>query len=72
MCVICDGLSQDEALFDLDFAIARHGWALQIVEPGSNDPGWTYTIGLTDFDHPELVMVGSASDAGVALDVAPP
>jgi hypothetical protein len=68
MCVICDGLSQDEALFDLDFTIARHGWALQIVEPGPGDPGWTYTIGLTDFGHPELVMVGLASDAGAVLN----
>jgi hypothetical protein len=67
MCVICDGLSRDEAMFDFEALIARYGWALQIVEPGPG-LGWVYTVGLTDFDHPELVMVGGAGDAGAVLN----
>ena len=68
MCVICDGLSRDEAAFDLDFTIARHGWALSGVEPLPPDLGWLYTIGLTAFDHPELVMVSVSTRAGGVLN----
>jgi hypothetical protein len=68
MCVICDGLSRDEALFDLEATIACHGWALSGVEPRPPVVGWLYTIGLTAFDHPELVMISASSRAGDVLN----
>jgi hypothetical protein len=59
MCVICDGATPDEFLFDLHGKIERYGWTCVAVEAGHDNPSWAYTIGLSDrFDHPELVMVG--------------
>lgn len=59
MCVICDGATEDEYLFDIHGKIERKGWTCVAVEAGHDNPGWAYTIGLVDhFDHPELVVVG--------------
>lgn len=59
MCVICDGATEDELLFDLHGKIERYGWTGVAVEAGHDNPGWAYTIGLSDhFEHPELVVVG--------------
>jgi len=56
MCVMCDGMSYEDALQDLIDRKEKWGWALQGVEAR---PPWTYTIGLLErFDHPELVMTG--------------
>jgi uncharacterized protein DUF4262 len=68
MCVICDGLSRDEFLFNLDAKIARLGWTIVVVEPTPPSPGWVYTIGLTARGHPELVMVGSPVEAAAVLN----
>jgi hypothetical protein len=59
MCVICNGATHDELLFDLHGRIERDGWTAMHVEAGHDNPSWSYTIGLTEsFDHPELVVVG--------------
>ena len=59
MCILCDGATHDEALFDLHGRVLRHGWALQGVESGTGTPGWIYTVGLSPrFGHAELVVVG--------------
>jgi hypothetical protein len=58
MCIICDGASPDEAMFDLEYRITRFGWAVQWIEAGEGRPGWAYTIGLAArFLHRELVVV---------------
>lgn len=38
--------------------IAEHGWMIQGVGGGPDSPTFSYTIGLTEFGHPELLMVG--------------
>ncbi|GAA4541305.1 DUF4262 domain-containing protein [Pseudonocardia xishanensis] len=45
--------------------IRRHGWALQAVLGGEEGPPFVHTIGLTGFDHPELIVfaVGQATAA---------
>jgi hypothetical protein len=41
--------------------IERHGWHVVIVPPEDDAPGWAHSIGLTErFDHPELLVFGSA------------
>lgn len=55
-------------MFDLEFVIARHGWAISGVEPRPPHIGWLYTIGLTAFDHPELVMVSGSPRAANVLN----
>jgi hypothetical protein len=59
MCIMCEGASRDEVLFDIHGAIERHGFFMQGVEADLLHPGWTYTIGLSDgYGHPEFVVMG--------------
>lgn len=49
----------EEILARLDAAIREHGWAVQSVLPGPDNPSFSYTLGLTEsFGHAELIMVG--------------
>ena len=53
--------------------ITEHGWAVQYVFPTREDPvqPYAYTVGLTSFGRPELVVVGLPTDvAGVVLNRA--
>ena len=70
MCIMCEGASRDEVLFDIHGAIELHGFFMQGVEPDPPHPGWAYTIGLSDgFGHPEFVVVGqSMNEAAHILD----
>ncbi len=44
--------------------IAKHGWAVQHVGPGEEgEAPFSYTIGLTAVDHPELVMTAMPFEA---------
>ena len=45
--------------------IRRHGWALQAVLGDEEGPPFLYTVGLTGFAHPELIVfaVGQATAA---------
>ncbi|WP_170226461.1 DUF4262 domain-containing protein [Rudaeicoccus suwonensis] len=45
-------------LRDLLDLIDRYGWAVRHVAAGDGRPPFSYTIGLTALDHPEMVMVG--------------
>lgn len=49
--------------------IEEHGWMLQGVAPvvGQEGHPFTYTVGLTEMDHPEILMMGYQS-AGVILN----
>lgn len=40
--------------------IEKHGWFLQGVFPRAGEwgPVFVYTIGLTEFDHPEIIVFG--------------
>ena len=44
--------------------IARQGWAVQYVFPTREDPvqPFAYTVGLTSFGRPELIVVGLPPD----------
>jgi hypothetical protein len=59
MCVVCDGLTREEALQGLHGTVQRYGWAIQYVEGEGPDIAWAYTIGLmARYGHPELALVG--------------
>ncbi|MCD9624241.1 DUF4262 domain-containing protein [Rhabdothermincola salaria] len=69
MCIMCEGASHDDVLFNLHGHVLRHGWVLQAVwgEPPDR-PGFVYSIGLSaGFDHPELVVVGYDTRVGGAV-----
>lgn len=60
MCWQCDNPGATTAEY-LDFVrglIDRHGWAVQGVEGDRIRPPWAYTVGLTAFGLPELVVTG--------------
>jgi hypothetical protein len=39
--------------------INKHGWAIQFVSGSEGEtPPFAYTVGLTNFDHPEILVVG--------------
>jgi hypothetical protein len=40
--------------------IRRHGWALQPVPGDEDGPPYVYTVGLTGFGHPELILYATA------------
>jgi hypothetical protein len=60
MCWACD--HPDATRMDyLDHArslIARYGWTVQGVERDRIHPPWAYTVGLTQYGQPELVVTG--------------
>lgn len=69
MCIMCEGASHDDVLFNLHGHVLRRGWALQAVFGKPPDgPGWVYSIGLAaTFDHPELVFVGMDLEVGASV-----
>ncbi|QII06207.1 DUF4262 domain-containing protein [Rhodococcoides fascians A25f] len=62
MCRMCDGYGVDEYIGDVKSAIDRFGWALQYVESEVDrdgiHPAFCYTVGLTGFGSPEIVVTG--------------
>ncbi|WP_300018304.1 DUF4262 domain-containing protein [Pseudonocardia sp.] len=40
--------------------IRRHGWALQAVSGDDESPPFVYTVGLTGFGHPELILFATS------------
>lgn len=60
MCWQCDhpGSTYEEYLEHFRGLIRRHGWAVQGIEGDGIHPPWAYTVGLTGYGEPELVMTG--------------
>ncbi len=40
--------------------IRRHGWALQPMPGDEDGPPYVYTVGLSGFGHPELILFATA------------
>jgi hypothetical protein len=40
--------------------IRRHGWALQAMPGDEDGPPYVYTVGLSGFGHPELILFATA------------
>jgi hypothetical protein len=38
--------------------VGQHGWMIQAVGASDNEPAFCYTVGLSDYDHPEFIMFG--------------
>jgi hypothetical protein len=47
--------------------IRRHGWALQAVSGDEDGPPFVYTVGLSGFGHPELIVFATAQAAAARL-----
>src|SRR5579863_1771941 len=60
MCWMCDhpGATDRDYHEHLRQVIATFGWAVQGVEREGRHPPWAYTVGLTGYRKPELVVTG--------------
>jgi hypothetical protein len=60
MCWECDhpGSTRDDYLEYVNGLIAEHGWAVQGVQRDRIRPPWAYSVGLTTYGEPELVVTG--------------
>lgn len=58
-------LDQEDAWFR--DTIRRCGWAIQAVFGSADTPSFAYTVGLTGFDHPEIVVFGLANESAQTL-----
>jgi hypothetical protein len=38
--------------------VDKYRWMVRFIEPSPTSPPWAYTVGLTAFDRPELVVMG--------------
>jgi hypothetical protein len=66
MCMMCNGATFDEVLFDIHGLVERYGWAVIPVEQHSSSD-WAYTIGLVEVNHPELTVVGMETERAAGL-----
>ena len=62
MCWICDhpGATERDYTEHMRQLIASYGWAVQGVERDGVHPPWAYTVGLSEYRRPELVITGMA------------
>jgi len=47
--------------------IRRHGWALQAVLGDEDGPPFVYTVGLSGFGHPELILFATGQTTASAV-----
>ncbi len=47
--------------------IRRHGWALQAVLGDEDAPPFVYTVGLTGFGHPELILFATTQTTAATV-----
>jgi hypothetical protein len=69
MCWQCDNPDATEADYFhmIGGVIDAHGWFIQGVEKDRWRPEFAYTVGLTMFGHPELLVTGMTYRAGADL-----
>jgi hypothetical protein len=71
MCWKCDdpALTPEEYLARMARLVQQHCWVVQGVRGERGRPPWSYTVGLTSHQRPELVATGlPASRAAALLD----
>jgi hypothetical protein len=53
-------MTDDPLLAELQALIQRYGWAVRrvLADPFTDAAPFSYTVGLTAFDHPEVVVTG--------------
>lgn len=67
MCPICDGMTQEELLIDTHERVQRFGFTVSGIEPDPDHPSWLYTVGLVQYDHPEVAILGETFESASRL-----
>jgi hypothetical protein len=64
MCDVCGGITAQEYADSIEARIRTYGWTVQYVEgDGERNPAFGYTIGLTQYDHPEIIVFDPVPDS---------
>ena len=58
VCDICNGMTQRGAREKTLRTIDKYGWQCMIVEGDTDNTAFGYTIGLTQVQHPEILLTG--------------
>lgn len=67
MCVICNGMTEQESDATMQTMIDVHGYYIQMVR-GPDHPEWSYTIGLQEaIGHPDLICIDVETSLQEAL-----
>ena len=67
MCDMCDPSTRAAALGEMEALVERFGWAIQHVWPSRVRSRWAYTVGLTRYGLPELVVTGMEEEVAHEL-----
>lgn len=67
MCQLCENPDRSRYLERLREGVADLGWLVQGVEGSGPHPPWAYTIGLSGYGLPELVVTGLPVREGAEL-----
>ncbi|WIY06037.1 DUF4262 domain-containing protein [Amycolatopsis mongoliensis] len=72
MCFECENPDRSGYLQRLRDGVAGRGWLVQGVEGSGSYPPWAYTVGLSEYGLPELVVTGLPvpDAAGLLNDLA--
>jgi hypothetical protein len=69
VCWLCDhpGATEDDYRDHFRQLISVYGWAVQGVQRDGIHPPWAYTVGLTQYRRPELVVTGLGLSRATAM-----
>ncbi|MFJ7212598.1 DUF4262 domain-containing protein [Amycolatopsis sp. NPDC098790] len=67
MCFECQNPDRSGYVQRLRDGVAKRGWMVQGVESDGSYPPWAYTIGLSGYGLPELVVTGLPVEAAAKL-----
>ncbi len=67
MCDECNGMSKRQIKERTKLDIARYGWQAVAVEGGFDQPAISYSVGLTEIRHPELLVVGRRQEEAYCM-----
>jgi hypothetical protein len=57
MCDRCGGLTDEQYSRQIEQNIQTYGWTMQYIEgDGDRNPGFGYTLGLSLYQHPEIIV----------------
>jgi hypothetical protein len=64
MCDVCGGATAPEVLSSIEARIQTYGWTSLFVQgDGERNPAFGYTLGLSQYGHPEFIVFDPSPDA---------
>ena len=67
MCDECNGMSKRQIKEKTKLDIARYGWQAVTVEGNIDQAAISYSVGLTELRHPEIIVAGRRQDEACGM-----